>query len=63
MLLLDEDMHDAKRTHETNVWAPLAVTQACVSLFIKAKGTIDFITSVAGHLITFYQGKDYMHGT
>lgn len=57
MPLLDENIQDAKRIHETNVWGPLAVTQAFAPLLIKAKGTVVFITSVAGHLNTPYQGK------
>lgn len=58
MPLLDEDIEVAKSIHETNVWGPLAVTQAFAPLVIKAKGTIVFITSVAGHLNTPYQGEE-----
>lgn len=58
MPLLDENIEDAKSIHDTNVWGPLAVTQAFVPLLIKAKGTIVFITSVAGYLNTPYQGTE-----
>ncbi|ROW02396.1 hypothetical protein VMCG_06090 [Cytospora schulzeri] len=55
MPLLDEDIESAKKIHETNVWGPLAVTQAFAPLLIKAKGTIVFNTSVSGHLNVPYQ--------
>lgn len=58
MPLLDENIEDAKSIHNTNVWGPLAVTKAFAPLLIKAEGTIVFITSVAGHLNTPYQGKE-----
>jgi 1-acylglycerone phosphate reductase len=57
MPLLDESIENAKLIHDTNVWGPLAVTQAFAPLLIKAKGSAVFITSVAGHLNTPYQGK------
>lgn len=56
MPLLDENIEDAKLIHETNIWGPLAVTQAFAPLLIKAKGSLVFITSIAGHLNTPYQG-------
>lgn len=56
MPLLDENIEDAKSIHNTNVWGPLAVTQAFAPLLIKAKGSVVFITSIAGHLNTPYQG-------
>lgn len=34
------------------------MTKAFAPLLIKAEGTIVFITSVAGHLNTPYQGKE-----
>lgn len=58
MPLLDENIEDAKSIHDTNVWGPLAVTKTFAPLLIKAEGTIVFITSVAGHLNTPYQGKE-----
>ncbi|KAJ0120687.1 hypothetical protein J7T55_015419 [Diaporthe amygdali] len=56
MPLIDESIAEAKKVHDTNIWGPLAVTQTFAPLLIKAKGTIVFITSVAGHLNTPYQG-------
>lgn len=56
MPLLDEKIENAKTIHDTNVWGPLAVTQAFAPLLIKAKGSVVFITSIAGHLNTPYQG-------
>lgn len=61
MPLLDENIEDAKSIHDTNVWGPLAVTQAFAPLLIKTKGTIVFITSVAGHLNTPYQGTERLN--
>lgn len=49
MPLLDEDINAAKMIFETNVWGPLAITQAFAPLLIKAKGTLVNITSIAGH--------------
>lgn len=66
MPLLDENIEDAKAIHDTNVWGPLAVTQAFAPMLIKAKGAVVFITSIAGHLNTPYQGtegaQDNNHG-
>lgn len=59
MPLLDENIDDAKKIHDTNVWGPLAVTQAFSPLLIQAKGTVVFITSLAGHLNVPYQGKSF----
>lgn len=50
MPLLDENIEDAKALYDTNVWGPLAVTQAFAPLLIKAKGTVVFITSLSGYL-------------
>lgn len=59
MPLLDENIDDAKKLHDTNVWGPLAVTQAFSPLLIQAKGTVVFITSLAGHLNVPYQGRSF----
>ncbi|EMR72922.1 putative nadph-dependent 1-acyldihydroxyacetone phosphate reductase protein [Eutypa lata UCREL1] len=56
MPLLDENIEDAKALYDTNVWGPLAVTQAFAPLLIKAKGTVVFITSLSGYLNVPYQG-------
>ncbi|KAK8021745.1 hypothetical protein PG990_006883 [Apiospora arundinis] len=56
MPLLDEDIEQGKALFETNVWGPLAVTQAFAPLLGKAKGTVVFITSLSGHLNVPYQG-------
>lgn len=56
MPLMDESIEEAKKIHETNVWGPLALSQAFAPLLIETKGTIVFITSIAGHLNTPYQG-------
>lgn len=57
MPLLDEDIEAGKALYETNVWGPLAVTQAFTPLLIKAKGTVVFITSLSGYLNVPYQGE------
>lgn len=57
MPLLDEDVEAAKAIYETNVWGPLAVTQAFAPLLIEARGTVVFVSSVAGHLNVPYQGQ------
>ncbi|RYP10559.1 hypothetical protein DL765_008063 [Monosporascus sp. GIB2] len=56
MPLLDEDIETGKALYDTNVWGPLAVTQAFAPLLIKAKGTVVFITSLSGYLNVPYQG-------
>ncbi|KAL2802829.1 hypothetical protein BJX63DRAFT_425776 [Aspergillus granulosus] len=56
MPTLDEDLDATRKIYETNVWGPVAVTQAFAPLLIKAKGTIAFITSIAGHLNVPYMG-------
>ncbi|KAL3469076.1 hypothetical protein BJX99DRAFT_265526 [Aspergillus californicus] len=50
MPILDQDIDVNKRLFETNVWGPLALTQSLAPLLIKARGTIAFISSIAGHL-------------
>lgn len=62
MPLMDGNIVEAKKIHKTNVWGPLALSQAFAPLLIKAKGTIVFVTSVAGHLNTPYQGTVLMPG-
>ncbi|KAJ5089663.1 hypothetical protein N7532_008347 [Penicillium argentinense] len=49
MPFLDDDIDAAKRMFETNVWAPLAVTQAFAPLLIETQGALVNITSIAGH--------------
>ncbi|KAI4865979.1 NAD(P)-binding protein [Hypoxylon rubiginosum] len=56
MPLLDQDIEAGKALYDTNVWGPLAVTQAFAPLLIKAKGTVVFITSLSGYLNVPYQG-------
>ncbi|KAI1370391.1 NAD(P)-binding protein [Hypoxylon crocopeplum] len=56
MPLLDEDIDACKALYDTNVWGPLAVTQAFAPLLIHAKGTVVFITSLSGYLNVPYQG-------
>lgn len=57
MPMLDENIQQAKDIHDSNVWGPLAVAQAFAPLLMKTKGSMVFITSVAGHLNTPYQGS------
>lgn len=57
MPLLDQDIEAGKALYDTNVWGPLAVTQAFAPLLIKAKGTVVFITSLSGYLNVPYQGQ------
>ncbi|RDW90537.1 uncharacterized protein DSM5745_02312 [Aspergillus mulundensis] len=42
--------------YDTNVWGPLALTQAFAPRLIQAHGTVAFITSIAGHLNVPYMG-------
>ncbi|KAL5042999.1 hypothetical protein BDW71DRAFT_216648 [Aspergillus fruticulosus] len=56
MPIIDEDLETTKKVYDTNVWAPIAVTQAFAPLLIRARGTITFITSIAGHLNVPYMG-------
>ncbi|KAL4779972.1 hypothetical protein BJX76DRAFT_364796 [Aspergillus varians] len=56
MPILDEDLEAARNLYDTNVWGPVAVTQAFAPLLIKARGKITFITSVAGHISSPYIG-------
>ena len=58
MPMLDEDIETAKQIFEVNLWGPLAVAQAFAPLVIKAKGTMVFVSSVAGCLNVPYQGMN-----
>ncbi|EWY79800.1 hypothetical protein FOYG_17089 [Fusarium oxysporum NRRL 32931] len=57
MPMLDEDIGALKRLYDVNVWGQLALTQAFAPLVIRAKGTITFTTSIAGHLNVPYMGS------
>jgi len=52
MPLLDEaeGFAEAKELFEVNVWAQLSVTQAFAPLLIETKGTIVYISSLAGQV-------------
>ncbi|GFF43815.1 NADPH-dependent 1-acyldihydroxyacetone phosphate reductase [Aspergillus udagawae] len=56
MPVLDEDLDAARRIYETNVFGPLALTKAFAPLVIKARGSMVFITSIAGYVNTPYMG-------
>lgn len=56
MPVLDEDLQACRRLFEVNVWGALAVTQAFAPLVIAARGTIVFVTSVAGYVNVPYMG-------
>lgn len=56
MPILDQDLKNARDLYESNVWGPLAVTQAFAPLLINANGTVTFITSVSGHINCPYIG-------
>lgn len=58
MPLLDDDIEEAKKTFDTNVWGPLAITKAFAPLLIKGRGTLVNITSIAGHNAMPYSGKN-----
>lgn len=55
--ILDENIEDTKDLFNTNVWGPLAVTQAFSPLIIAAKGSFVFVTSIAGYGNTPWMGK------
>jgi len=57
MPLLDDDIEAAKKTFDTNVWGPLALTKAFAPLLMKGRGTLVNITSIAGHNAMPYSGK------
>ncbi|KAL4776760.1 hypothetical protein BDW60DRAFT_50072 [Aspergillus nidulans var. acristatus] len=56
MPILDQDLKKARDLYESNVWGPLAVTQAFAPLLINAHGTVTFITSVSGYINCPYIG-------
>ncbi|EED20039.1 hydroxybutyrate dehydrogenase, putative [Talaromyces stipitatus ATCC 10500] len=57
MPILDEDLNATRAIFETNVWGPVAVTQAFAPLLIKAKGNIVFITSISGYVNVPWMGS------
>lgn len=57
MPILDEDIDQTKDLFNTNIWGPLAATQAFSPFVIKAKGILVFITSIAGYGNTPWMGK------
>jgi len=57
MPLLDENIDEAKKIFDTNVWAPLRMVQIFSPLLIEAKGTVVFITSGAGHMNVPWLGR------
>ncbi|KAJ5636700.1 uncharacterized protein N7484_010013 [Penicillium longicatenatum] len=56
MPLLDDDIEAAKKTFDTNVWGPLALTKAFAPLLIRDRGMLVNITSIAGHNAVPYSG-------
>ncbi|KAF2176853.1 putative hydroxybutyrate dehydrogenase [Zopfia rhizophila CBS 207.26] len=56
MPILDENIEETKDLFNTNVWGPLAVTQAFAPLVIQAKGSFVFVTSIAGYGNTPWMG-------
>ncbi|KAF3393064.1 NADPH-dependent 1-acyldihydroxyacetone phosphate reductase [Talaromyces pinophilus] len=57
MPILDEDLNKTRVIFETNVWGPVAVTQAFAPLLIEAKGQVVFITSISGYVNTPWMGS------
>jgi NAD(P)-dependent dehydrogenase (short-subunit alcohol dehydrogenase family) len=57
MPILDEDLNKTRAVFETNVWGPVAITQAFAPLLIKAKGQIVFTTSISGYVNVPWMGK------
>jgi 1-acylglycerone phosphate reductase len=55
--ILDENLKETKELFDTNVWGPLAVTQAFSQLVLQAKGSFVFITLIAGYGNTPWMGK------
>jgi 1-acylglycerone phosphate reductase len=54
--ILDENLEETKDLFNTNVWGSLAVTQAFSPLVIRAKGSLVFVTSIAGYGNTPWMG-------
>ncbi|KAL4936181.1 hypothetical protein BDV06DRAFT_228134 [Aspergillus oleicola] len=48
--ILDQSLDDARKLFETNTFGPIEITQAFAPLLIKARGTLAFITSIAGYM-------------
>lgn len=57
MPILDEDLDKTRAIFETNVWGPVAVTQAFAPLLIEAKGQVVFITSISGYVNVPWMGE------
>jgi NAD(P)-dependent dehydrogenase (short-subunit alcohol dehydrogenase family) len=57
MPILDEDLNATRAIFDSNVWGPVAVTQAFAPSLIKAKGQIVFITSISGYINVPWMGK------
>ncbi|KAF3397230.1 NADPH-dependent 1-acyldihydroxyacetone phosphate reductase [Talaromyces pinophilus] len=57
MPILNEDLNATRGIFDTNVWGPVAVTQAFAPLLIKAKGRIVFITSISGYINVPWMGS------
>ncbi|PWY85810.1 FAD-binding domain-containing protein [Aspergillus sclerotioniger CBS 115572] len=56
MPILDDDLEAVRDLFETNVWGPLALTQAFAPLLIRARGTVVFMSSVSGSINVPYMG-------
>ncbi|KAI0714610.1 hypothetical protein C8Q76DRAFT_619051 [Earliella scabrosa] len=54
--LLDADLEQARRVHDTNVWGPLRTTQAFADLLIASKGRVVNISSVGAVVNTPWIG-------
>lgn len=57
MPLLDENIEEAKKLYDVNVWAPLEVTRAFMPLLMESKGLVVFIASLSGYVNIPWQGK------
>ncbi|KAK9368620.1 NAD(P)-binding protein [Lipomyces kononenkoae] len=63
MPILDEDLDTLRELFDTNVWGPLAITQAFAPLLINAKGAVVFITSVSGYVNVPYMGMSISYAS
>ena len=59
MPILDENIENAKEIFEINVWGPMALTKAFAPLVIKAKGSVVYVTSIAGYVNTPWMGMGF----
>ena len=59
--LLDADLEQARRVHDTNVWGPLRTTQAFADLLIASKGRVVNISSVGAVVNTRWVPYIYIH--